>query len=533
MTRIDKGGVQRQSTLALAVVGLGLFMAFLDASIVWISLPAMMQSFKADVATISWVVNAYNLVYATVLVTGGKIADQFGRRRTYAIGVIFFGVFSIACALAPSAAWLIGFRALQGLAAAFMVPATLALVMVAYPTEKLGAGLGAWGAIGAFAAAVGPPLGGAITEWASWRWIFWVNVPVAIVAVALSRLVLVESSDPNAGQRVDLLGVLTLSCGLFMLTLALLQGGSWGWASLPIAALVAGAAIAIVAWVVIELNVPAPMVDLSVFHNVTFSAGSMVLLLTSVGMTGGLFLMPQFLVHVTGLTALAAGIAIAPTCIAVMVVAVPAGRLSDRIGPRVPVAFGLVLMAVGLAWMSWLKAGDGVKEVLGPVSLLGAGIGLALVPANTAAIASVPGQGVGVASGILTMFRQLGIVAGVTLLVAVLNVQLANQVAPARHQMRDIVQQSNLPSAATAALVERVSDFSFDLTLTGSVSNALPATSGNPKLLALRSRLSVVSRRLATDAFDRSYLFVAAAMLLGLIPALLQRGSQGRSQRSS
>ena len=461
----------RSGFWVLLVVGLGLFMALLDATIVNISLPAMMRDFGVGTSTISWVLNAYNLAFAAVLVAGGNLADRFGRRRAYLAGIAGFVAFSAACALAPSAGWLIAFRAAQGLSAAVLVPATLALVVAAVPRERLGGALGAWGAVGAFAAALGPSLGGALTEWASWHWIFWVNLPVGAFAAVLALAIVAESSDPAAaGRRPDVLGVITLTGGLFALTLALIEGQSWGWTSGRILGLFAGSAVCLVLWVLVERGAPDPMVDLSVFRNRTFASGSAVLLLTSVGLGGAMFLLPQFLVGVAGHTELEAGLAITPMSLAVMVVGVLAGRISDRIGPRLPVGVGVLLMAAGLLLLRGLDSRAGAAEVLPGLVMLGVGLGLSLVPANTAAVAALPDEGYGVASGILATFRQIGIVFGVAILVAVLSAQLTHQGAAARQEMRDAVHRADLPDAAVAAALRRVSDFSLSegLASTGS-----------------------------------------------------------------
>ena len=570
-----RGG--RSGFVTLAVVGLGLFMAFLDVSIVIVSLPAMMRDLGVGISEISWVLNAYNLVFATALVVGGRLADQFGRRLTYVSGVVGFVTLSAACALAPSAGWLVAFRAVQGLAGAALVPATLALVVAEFPKERLGAGLGAWGAIGAFAAALGPSLGGGITEWASWRWIFWVNLPVGVLAVALSAAFLAESRDSAAGRRVDVLGVLTLSTGLFMLTLALIEGHGWGWVSGGVLSLLAGGTLAVAAWVIVERRTSEPMVDLSIFRSRVFVAASAVLFFTSVAVMGGTFLVPQFLVSILGTSELRAGLAVTPTALAVMIIGTFAGRLSDRFGARIPVAMGVLLMAVGLLLLSGLENGDGAKEVVPPLVLLGTGLGLSLIPANSAAMAALPGEGLGVASGMLAAFRQVGIVFGVAILVDVLSTRLSVKTDIARQEMYDIAQRAALPELVKSEFAHRISGFALDgsgsadladgpsaavtdelerelrtraeKTIEAQLTQLPPSQRsaaepevrtqameevrrGEEEIRAELTRVSnevrVVAEGKATDAFGETYPFAAAAAVLGLVPAALLPGRRAR-----
>jgi EmrB/QacA subfamily drug resistance transporter len=317
---IASEGSAGAGTPTLVIVGLGLFIALLDATIVNIALPAMMKDFGIGITQVSWVLNAYNLAFVTLLLTGGKLADQFGRRRMYLLGVLGFVALSVACALAPNAGWLIAFRALQGLAGALLVPATLALVVAAFPRERLGVGIGAWSAIGALASALGPALGGIITQTLSWRWIFWVNLPVGLAALGLAVQFLKESRDPTTESHIDFLGILTISAGLFGLSLALIQAGDWGWRSPRFLSLLIGATLAVIAWIVVESHARMPMVDLGIFHNQTFSAGTSVMFAVGFGMITAIFFVPQFLVNISGFSEVNAGLAITPTPLVVMVV---------------------------------------------------------------------------------------------------------------------------------------------------------------------------------------------------------------------
>jgi len=400
-----------------AVTSVAAFMVALDNLVVTTALPSIRHSLHAGLSGLEWTINAYTLTFAVLLLTGAALGDRFGRRRVLAVGMALFTASSAAAALAPSTAWLVVARAAQGVGAALVLPLTLTILSAAVPASRRGAALGVWGAMSGLAVAVGPVIGGAVTQGLAWQWIFWLNVPIGLVLLPLIRR-LDETHGPV--RRLDLPGVALASIGLFGVVFGLVRGNSHGWTSLGVAGpLVAGVVVvgAFVAW---ERRAAQPMLALGLFRNRAFSASNATAWLMSFGMFGSVFLLAQFLQTVQGYSPLQAGLRTLPWTAMPMVVAPLVGPLSDRIGGRPLLVAGLSLQAVGLAWMAVIvSTGVSFLSLVPPFVISGVGMALFFVPIANVVFSSVRPHQEGIASGANNMLRELGGVFGIAVLASV------------------------------------------------------------------------------------------------------------------
>jgi EmrB/QacA subfamily drug resistance transporter len=424
----------RNPWAVLTVLCLGLFMILLDGTIVNIALTHIQGYYDTTFGDIEWVMNAYILSFAVLLVTLGRFGDLWGRRKLFIAGMALFTAGSLACGLAPSIGLLIAFRVVQGVGGAAMMPATLSIIAAVFPAGRRGAAMGVWGGVSGLATAIGPTLGGVIVQYVtwptaadSWRWIFLVNIPIGVAGVVLALRIVPESRNPTAVQSLDLPGVGLVTASLFCLTFALIEGQSYGWTSAAILGLFAAAAVAFALFYWREHRVSQPLIDFSLFRRVTFAAGNVTGLLLSAAMMGAFFMIPVFLQSVLGYSAIKAGLVMVPMSVVIIVAAPAAGMLSDRLGSRWIVALGMFLLALGLAWMAGLLPGVGgispdttPADLLAPFLIAGIGIGLAVAPVTSAVMATAPRERVGNASGVLSTMRQVGSLLGIAVLGAVL-----------------------------------------------------------------------------------------------------------------
>ncbi|HET6548210.1 MAG TPA: MFS transporter, partial [Solirubrobacter sp.] len=400
----------------LAAMCFALFMVMLDNTVTNVALPSIQRSFDASLSALEWTINAYTLAFAVLLVTGGRLGDIFGRRFVFLIGVVVFAVASATAGFAPSDDWLVASRALQGVGAAMMMPATLSIITNAFPPTERGKAIGTWAGVSAIALAIGPLVGGWLTEDVTWRAIFFINVPVAAVAIAVTLFATHESRDETAGRQVDLPGIATLTVGLTALVLALVEGNAWGWGSAGIIALLAGAVVALTAFAIIELRTEAPIVDFAFFRSRSFLGANLVAFAVSFGMFAVFFFLALYMQNILGYSPLETGVRFLPSTLIIMVAGPLAGRLSDRIGPRIPLVIGLLFVTVSLAWQSRIEVDTSFGFLLVPFILLGVGMGFTMSPMSTAAMNAVDRTKAGVASGTLSMTRMVGGTFGVAAL---------------------------------------------------------------------------------------------------------------------
>jgi EmrB/QacA subfamily drug resistance transporter len=419
----------------LMAVAFGLFMIMLDNTVVNVALPSIGRDLHISLAELEWIVTAYALVFAALLITGGKLADMFGRRKIFVVGLAIFSLSSLACGLAPSAGFLIGARAAQGIGAALMNPATLSIITATFPPKQRGQAIGIWAGVSALALAIGPLIGGLIVDNIGWNWIFFVNVPIGILGIVVSQLVIKESRDTSHEQRLDLPGLLTSGLALFSLSYALIEGNAKGWSSPEILGLFVAAAVFLVTYVLLERRQRLPMLDLSLFRIPSFAGANTVALLVSLGMFGVFFFVSLYVQNILGYSPTKAGAIFLPMTILIILIAPVAGKASDRIGSRWLMGGGMTLLSISL--LLYQRVGlHSTFWTLFPAMILG-GIGMALTmsPMTSVAMASVPVDKAGVGSGVLNSFRQVGGSLGIAVMGAILasylsarpGTELANQ----------------------------------------------------------------------------------------------------------
>jgi EmrB/QacA subfamily drug resistance transporter len=397
----------------LAAMCFALFMIMLDNTVVNVALPSIQDDLGASLSGLEWTVNAYTLTFAVLLVTGGRLGDIFGRRRMFLFGVVVFALSSAAIGLAPDQGWLVGGRAVQGIGAAFMMPATLSIITVTFPPEERGKAIGTWAGVSALALAIGPVVGGALAEYVSWRAIFFLNLPVAVGAVAVTLFATRESRDETTRHTIDWAGIGALSLGLTALVLALVEGNAWGWGSTEIVALLVTAAVGVAAFALIEPRVREPMVDFPLFRSRTFLGANLVAFIVTFSMLAMFFFLALYMQNILGYSAVQAGVRFLPTTLMIVLIAPLAGRLSDRIGPRPLMVTGLSLTTISLFLLTRIDVGTGYGLLLPAFIVMGVGIALVMSPMSTAAMNAVPAAKSGVGSGILSMSRMVGATFGV------------------------------------------------------------------------------------------------------------------------
>jgi EmrB/QacA subfamily drug resistance transporter len=400
----------------LAAMCFALFMVMLDNTVVNVSLPSIQRDLHASLSALEWTVNAYTLTFAVLLVTGGRLGDIFGRRKMFLFGVVVFGISSAAIGFAPTDTALVAFRAIQGIGAAFMMPATLSIITQAFPAHQRGTAIGTWAGVSALALAIGPVVGGLLTEYVSWRAIFFINPPIAVIAVAVTLFAARESRDETVGRSVDFAGIATLTVGLTALVLALVEGNSWHWGSPRVITLFVVAAVALAALVPIERRVKNPMIDFSFFRSRTSAGANMVGFIVSFAMFAQFFFMTLYMQNVLHYSPLQTGIRFLPSTVVIIVVGPLAGRLTDRVGPRPLMTLGLVVVAAAIFIQSHVTIHSGYGLLLPGFILMGLGMGMVMSPMSTAAMNAVDRTKAGAASGVLSMSRMVGSTFGVAVM---------------------------------------------------------------------------------------------------------------------
>ena len=413
----------RHKWWTLGTVAVGILMSTLDSGIVNVGLPTITAAFHTDLATVEWIVLAYLLTITILLLSIGRLADMLGRKQVYTAGFVVFTVGSALCGAAPTAEALIAFRVLQAVGASMLMANGMAITSAVFPPGERGKALGINGAVVATGTTVGPTLGGLLIAWLGWRSTFYVNVPIGIVGTALALYVLQEkriSAARSPGQRFDLAGALTAAVALLALLLALTHGQEWGWKSLPTLALLALFAALLTAFLAVEFRHPQPMLHLGLFRVRAFALGSLAACLSFLALSANAFLMPFYLQLILGYGPDTAGILMTPSSLTIALVAPLSGWLSDRVGARILSSLGLAVNCLALLSLSRLGPTATYGDVLGRLLLLGVGSGLFQSPNNSSVIGSVPRESYGVASGFVSMMRNLGTVTGVALAGAIL-----------------------------------------------------------------------------------------------------------------
>jgi EmrB/QacA subfamily drug resistance transporter len=397
--------------VVLATV-LGSAMASLDATVVNVALPAIGDDLHVGVSGLQWIVTGYMLTLAALLLTGGSLGDHFGRRKVFVAGVVWFAVASVLCAVAPNLEMLLVARALQGIGGALLTPGSLAIIQASFRPEDRGRAIGAWSGMGGLATAIGPFLGGWLIAALSWRWIFLLNVPLSVVVVAVAVRHVPESRDPTAARRLDPVGALLTIVGLGLLTFALIESN--------IAVGAAGVA-ALVAFVVLERRTSHPMLPLDIFRSAQFTGANVVTLLLYAALSGAFFVLAIALQRALQYSPTAAGAALIPITLLMLVLSPRAGALAQRIGPRIPMTVGPLISAAGLALLVTVNPGDHfVNGILPAIAVFGFGLAITVAPLTAAVLAAAEADHAGIASAVNnTVARVAGLLAVATLPVLV------------------------------------------------------------------------------------------------------------------
>ena len=380
---------------------LGSSIASLDATVVNIALPRIGQDLGTGLSGLQWTVNAYSLTLAAFLLLGGSLGDRYGRRRLFVLGVMWFMAASVACTLAPTASLLVAARALQGIGAALLVPGSLAILEAVFHPDDRSAAIGAWSGFGGVAVAIGPFLGGWLVQAASWRLIFLINVPLALVVVWVALRHVPETRDPNAVAGPDLPGTALGALGLAGVVFALTEGADLGWSSPAVLATGIGGTLALAAMVVVESRSPHPMLPLYLFQSRQLIAANLVTFIVYAALGGSIFLLPVVLQQAVGFSPLQAGAALAPVTILMLALSSRAGRLSRRIGPRLPMTLGPIVAGAGLSLLTRLGPGSSyLGDLLPAMVVFGLGLSLTVAPLTSTALSAIGEEHAGVASAV-------------------------------------------------------------------------------------------------------------------------------------
>jgi EmrB/QacA subfamily drug resistance transporter len=415
--------------LTLAAVSFGLFMIMLDNTVVNVALPSIQRDLDADLSELQWIVTGYALTFAALMLVGGKLADAYGRRLIFVVGIAVFTVASLLCGLADSSEMLIAARVLQGAGAALMNPASLSIIAATFPPRERGTAIGVWAGVSALALAIGPLVGGLITEHLDWSWIFFVNVPVGILGIAASYVFIDESRD-ETHVRLDLPGLATSGIGLFALTYGLIEANTYGWSSARIVGSFVLAGVSLLVFVQLERRQRDPMLPLELFRSGTYTGSNLVVLLVALAMFGVFFFVSLYLQNILGYSAVQTGAAFLPLTILIILVAPIAGKTSDRIGSRGLMTAGMILIAVQLVMFSRLSADASFWDLFPALVIGGIGMSLTMTPSAAAATRSVPVDKAGVGSAVLNSARQIGGTMGIAVMGAIVAAEAGGERTP-------------------------------------------------------------------------------------------------------
>jgi EmrB/QacA subfamily drug resistance transporter len=401
--------------LAATVLGSGI--AFLDSTVVNVALPHIGEDLETGVAGLQWVLNGYLVALSALILLGGSLGDLFGRKRVFQLGVVVFAVASVACALAPNAGMLVVARVAQGVGGALLTPASLAILEASFRPADRARAIGAWSGLSGVAAAVGPFVGGWLVDAASWRWIFLINLPLAALVLGVAARHVPESSDPGAARHVDGLGAVLVGISLGVLSWGLIAAGDRGWGDVGVVVALSAGTVAFAAFVLVEARSPNPMLPLGIFRSSQFRAANLVTAAVYAALGGSLFLLVLQLQQVLGYSALEAGAALLPVTLLMLMLSARSGALAARIGPRLQMSVGPLLVAAGMLAMTRIEAGVGyATHVLPAVVLLGLGLATTVAPLTATALGSVDDRHAGVASGVNTTVSRAAQLAAVAVL---------------------------------------------------------------------------------------------------------------------
>lgn len=521
--------------LVLMSLVFGFFMSLLDITIVNIALTNIQAKLNTDLTSVTWVLSAYSLVFAILLVTIGRLADQFGRKRLFMIGMVVFSAGSLLCALSPTIGWLIGFRAFQAIGAAALNSVSLAIIIAVFPRERRGAAIGIYGALSGIATAIGPVLGGFLVQNFDWRWIFFVNLPFCIVGLYMVARFVPETREPNTSKKLDIPGLITLSVTMLCLVLAILQGNVWGWNSPAILSLFAGAFVGLVLFIIAEIREAEPIIDFSLFKIRSFVSSSISMFLFGVAIQGAFLILVLYFVNALGDSQIDAAYAILPIPIAAFIVSAFSGAFSAKINPRFLGIAGLGLLAIGFGLLYTITPDATYLDTAWRNLIIGAGMGLCFQSYPNIALSDVPRAKLGVGSGVFNTFRQVGFVLGIAILISLFTGNIQTNIAQARSNAVQVVQSdTKVPtqlrngivlglqsSAANNSNGQNATTRSVDLTPFADNPNIPVAERAALKaeLKSLGDRIAAQFKRGVVDTFTLTWLVSACVAVLGFLSA--------------
>jgi EmrB/QacA subfamily drug resistance transporter len=392
-----------------------LFMIMLDNTVVNVALPSIQRSLKTTPQNLEWTVNAYVLSFATLILLGGKLGDRFGRKRMFLAGLILFTASSAACALSTSDTELISFRVIQGVGGALLNPLSLSILVAAFPRRQLPTAIGVWAGISGLGLAVGPLAGGFLTQHYSWSYVFWINVPIGLIASLVTLWAVIESRDPSA-RKLDLPGTALVTAGLFALTWALIKTGTHAWLSAYTLGFLAAAVVLLAAFLVWESRTDQPMLPLGFFRRPAFTSSSIVVTLVGFGLFGVIYFITLYFQNVKDYSPLNAGVRSLPMTMMIMVFAPIGGKLNLRVGPRALMSVGMLLAAAGLFGLSHVQPGSSYNLIWPMYVLMGIGMALTMPAVSATGMAAVDQAKAGIASGVINASRQVGGALGIAVL---------------------------------------------------------------------------------------------------------------------
>jgi EmrB/QacA subfamily drug resistance transporter len=477
----------------LVVVSLGFFMTLLDLTIVNIAIPNMIDRLHASLDDVLWVLNAYALVLAVLVITAGRLGDLLGPRTMFAAGIMVFTAASAACGFAPGAGWLIGFRAVQGLGAAMLMPQTLAIVTMTFPPERRGAAFGIWGAVAGLATIAGPTLGGLLVTAFDWRWIFFVNLPIGAAVLAMT-FVIIPGLQPGRRHRFDVLGVTLASAALLAICYGLVEGQRYDWGTvtsfISIPLIIAVGVVLLAAFIVVQKlrQDGEPLIPFVLFRSRNFTIANWVAFTLSIGMLGIFLPFTIYLQSALGFSAIKAGLTMAPSSVVMIVLAPVLGRLTDKIGGKYILLCGLSLFAVGMGWAVLIATPHSAwYDFLAPLIVAGLGMGGTFPPMTTVAMREVDPRMAGAASGMLNTVRQVGSVIGTAAVGALLQNRLVSALTS-----QATAKAAALPQRYRGPFVNGFRQSAARGALTGGASGSAPgrAPGTSPALAAQLQRLA-------------------------------------------
>jgi len=465
----------------LGTVCFALLMIVLDGNVVNLAVPSIMKSFDATIGQIEWVNNAYLLTFAILLITFGRLGDEVGRKKMFVLGLVSFIIGSLLCAIAPSINYLIAFRVIQGIGGAAMMPATLSLIAANFEKKERGAAMGIWGAVSGLGIVLGPILGGYLTEKGLgvnlnnllnvtdfWRYVFYINIPIGILAIVSTLTIVKESKDSEQKHKYDIVGILLSSVSIFLLTFGFIEGAKFGWWKVNEQFILFGQTIGagdisvipflfllsvlmIIVFVLYEkTRTVDPLVDMNLFKARNFSIGSFAAAVLSFSMMGSFFLLPLFLQSIMGFTAIKTGQVLLPFAITIMIMAPIAGRLADKFGGKYLISAGMAIMAIGGFYIGHFRLDTQINELILPFIIMGLGMGMSMSPLTNITLLETPEDEIGGASGVISTARQIGSVMGIAILAAFLQTTIVSNIRT------DIGKIDGLSSSLQEKIIDQV-----------------------------------------------------------------------------